>query len=129
MLDPAHTPLDHLARIAPDAREQELRNYLGRFGFSGDMAKSPVAPFSGGERARLALALIVWRKPNLLLLDEPSNHLDVDTREALDRALDEFSGSLLMVSHDRHLLRTTDDSFCIVADGQVQECDGDWKST
>ncbi|MDN5841937.1 MAG: ATP-binding cassette domain-containing protein [Alcaligenaceae bacterium] len=125
MLDPAHTPLEHLARIAPDAREQELRNYLGRFGFSGDMVKSPVAPFSGGERARLALALIVWRKPNLLLLDEPSNHLDVDTREALARALAEFSGSMLMVSHDRHLLRTTVDSFWIVADGQVQEFDGD----
>jgi ATP-binding cassette subfamily F protein 3 len=125
MLDPALTPLEHLSRIAPSAREQELRNYLGSFGFSGDTVKSSVAPFSGGEKARLALALIVWRQPNLLLLDEPSKHLDVDTREALARALAQFSGSVLMVSHDRHLLRTTVDSFWIVADGQVQEFDGD----
>ncbi|MBV6271780.1 ATP-binding cassette domain-containing protein [Alcaligenaceae bacterium CGII-47] len=125
MLDPALTPLEHLARIAPTVREQELRNYLGSFGFSGDTVKSPVAPFSGGEKARLALSLIVWRKPNLLLLDEPSNHLDVDTREALARALAEFTGSVLMVSHDRHLLRTTVDDFWIVADGLVQEFDGD----
>jgi len=125
MLDPDLSPLQHFVRIAPDTREQELRNMLGGFGFGGDMVNQPVAPFSGGEKARLALALIVWRKPNLLLLDEPSNHLDVDTREALARALAEFPGSVLLVSHDRHLLRTTVDSFWIVADGQVQPFDGD----
>lgn len=125
VLDPESSPLQHFTRIAPDTREQELRNMLGRFGFSGDMVKQPVAPFSGGEKARLALALIVWRKPNLLLLDEPSNHLDVDTREALARALAEFPGSVLLVSHDRHLLRTTVDTFWIVADGQIQPFDGD----
>ena len=125
VLDPELSPLQHFVRIAPDTREQELRNMLGGFGFGGDMVSQPVAPFSGGEKARLALALIVWRKPNLLLLDEPSNHLDVDTREALARALAEFPGSVLLVSHDRHLLRTTVDSFWIVADGQVQPFDGD----
>ncbi|WP_322994772.1 ABC-F family ATP-binding cassette domain-containing protein [Castellaniella sp.] len=125
VLDPDASPLQHFARIAPDTREQELRNMLGRFGFGGDMVSQPVAPFSGGEKARLALALIVWRKPNLLLLDEPSNHLDVDTREALARALAEFPGSVLLVSHDRHLLRTTVDTFWIVADGHIQPFDGD----
>ncbi|WP_322999796.1 ABC-F family ATP-binding cassette domain-containing protein [Castellaniella sp.] len=125
VLDPESSPLQHFARIAPDTREQELRNMLGRFGFGGDMVNQPVAPFSGGEKARLALALIVWRKPNLLLLDEPSNHLDVDTREALARALAEFPGSVLLVSHDRHLLRTTVDTFWIVADGHIQPFDGD----
>ncbi|MFW7341205.1 ATP-binding cassette domain-containing protein [Pollutimonas sp. H1-120] len=125
MLDPESTPLQHLLRLAPQVREQELRNYLGGFGFSGDTVNSPIAPMSGGEKARLALSLIVWQKPNLLLLDEPSNHLDVDTREALATALAEFAGSVLLVSHDRHLLRTTVDSFWIVADGAVQEFDGD----
>ncbi len=125
MLDPDSTPLQHLARLAPQTREQELRNYLGGFGFSGDTVNSKIAPMSGGEKARLALSLIVWQKPNLLLLDEPSNHLDVDTREALATALAEFPGSVLLVSHDRHLLRTTVDSFWIVADGRVQEFDGD----
>jgi len=125
MLDLDATPLAHLARLAPDTREQELRNYLGGFGFSGDAATGPVGPMSGGEKARLALALIVWQKPNLLLLDEPSNHLDVETREALATALAEFAGSMLLVSHDRHLLRTTVDSFWIVADGGVREFDGD----
>ena len=126
MLDLHATPLLHLQRIAgPAVREQELRNYLGSFGFSGDTVNSPVAPFSGGEKARLALSLIVWQKPNLLLLDEPSNHLDVQTREALATALAEFDGSVLMVSHDRHLLHTTVDDFWIVADGKVIEFDGD----
>ncbi|MGE8604755.1 ATP-binding cassette domain-containing protein [Bordetella trematum] len=125
MLDLDGTPLQHLARLAPQAREQELRNYLGGFGFSGDTVNGKVGPMSGGEKARLALSLIVWQKPNLLLLDEPSNHLDVETREALAAALAEFSGSMLLVSHDRHLLRTTVDSFWIVADGQVSEFDGD----
>jgi ATP-binding cassette subfamily F protein 3 len=125
MLDTDATPLIHLARIAPDTREQELRNYLGGFGFSGDSVTGPVGPMSGGEKARLALALIVWQKPNLLLLDEPSNHLDVETREALAAALAEFAGSMLLVSHDRHLLRTTVDSFWVVTDGAVWEFDGD----
>lgn len=125
MLDLDGTPLAHLARLAPDTREQELRNYLGGFGFSGETVTNKVGPMSGGEKARLALSLIVWQKPNLLLLDEPSNHLDVETREALAAALAEFSGSMLLVSHDRHLLRTTVDSFWIVADGAVREFDGD----
>lgn len=125
MLDLDSSPLQHLARIAPSAREQELRNYLGGFGFGGDRVTDTVAPMSGGEKARLALSLIVWQKPNLLLLDEPSNHLDVETREALTLALAEFGGSMLLVSHDRHLLRTTVDSFWIVADGCVQVFDGD----
>ena len=125
MLDLASSPLQHLMRIAPGTREQELRNYLGGFGFGGDRVTDTVEPMSGGEKARLALSLIVWQKPNLLLLDEPSNHLDVETREALTTALAEFGGSMLLVSHDRHLLRTTVDSFWIVADGGVQEFDGD----
>ncbi len=125
MLDVDATPLQHLVRIAPELREQEQRNYLGGFGFSGDMVTQKIAPFSGGEKARLALALVVWQKPNLLLLDEPSNHLDVETREALATALAEFEGSVLLVSHDRHLLRTTVDNFWIVADGKVIEFDGD----
>jgi len=125
MLDLESSPLQHLVRIAPQTREQELRNYLGGFGFGGDRVTDKVEPMSGGEKARLALSLIVWQKPNLLLLDEPSNHLDVETREALTTALAEFGGSMLLVSHDRHLLRTTVDSFWIVADGGVQEFDGD----
>ncbi|MFY1851673.1 ABC-F family ATP-binding cassette domain-containing protein [Achromobacter xylosoxidans] len=125
MLAVDSTPLAHLARLSPETREQELRNYLGGFGFSGDTVNSKVGPMSGGEKARLALSLIVWQKPNLLLLDEPSNHLDVETREALAAALAEFGGSMLLVSHDRHLLRTTVDSFWIVADGAVREFDGD----
>lgn len=125
MLDLDSSPLQHLARLAPQTREQELRNYLGGFGFGGDRVIDKVEPMSGGEKARLALSLIVWQKPNLLLLDEPSNHLDVETREALTTALAEFGGSMLLVSHDRHLLRTTVDRFWIVADGGVQEFDGD----
>ena len=125
MLDPQATPLLHMIRIAPNEREQSLRDYLGGFGFIGEQALSRVEPFSGGEKARLALALLVWKKPNLLLLDEPSNHLDVDMREALARALTQFEGSILLVSHDRHLLRSTTDEFMIVADGSISEFDGD----
>ena len=125
MLDPQATPLLHMIRIAPNEREQSLRDYLGGFGFIGEQALSKVEPFSGGEKARLALALLVWKKPNLLLLDEPSNHLDVDMREALARALTQFEGSILLVSHDRHLLRSTTDEFMIVADGNISEFDGD----
>ena len=125
MLDVNASPLQHMQRLEPQTREVELRSYLGSFGFSGDTVNGLVGLMSGGEKARLALALIVRRKPNLLLLDEPSNHLDVETREALATALAEFGGSMLLVSHDRHLLRTTVDSFWIVADGVVHEFDGD----
>jgi ATP-binding cassette subfamily F protein 3 len=125
MLRHDESPLWHLARLAPDVREQELRNFLGSFNFDGTMATSSIAPFSGGEKARLALALIVWQRPNLLLLDEPTNHLDLETREALTMALAQFDGTLVVVSHDRHLLRATTDQFLIVADGKLQPFDGD----
>ncbi|HYD81372.1 MAG TPA: ATP-binding cassette domain-containing protein [Paucimonas sp.] len=125
MLRHDESPLWHLQKIAPDAREQELRNFLGGFNFPGDMVTSKIAPFSGGEKARLALALIVWQRPNLLLLDEPTNHLDLETREALTEALAQFDGTLVLVSHDRHLLRATTDQFVIVADGKLQPFDGD----
>lgn len=125
MLRHDESPLWHLAHIAPDVREQELRNFLGGFNFPGTMVTSPIAPFSGGEKARLALAMIVWQRPNLLLLDEPTNHLDLETREALTDALAQFEGTLVVVSHDRHLLRATTDQFIIVADGKLQSFDGD----
>ena len=125
MLDDAASPLLHLQRIAPDKREQDLRNFLGMFNFPGDMALGPIATFSGGEKARLALALIVWQRPNLLLLDEPTNHLDLETREALTVALAQFEGTLVLVSHDRHLLRATTDQFLIVRDGRLTAFDGD----
>jgi ATP-binding cassette, subfamily F, member 3 len=125
MLRDDQSPRWHLERIAPGVREQELRNFLGGFNFPGDMATSPIENFSGGEKARLALALIVWQRPNLLLLDEPTNHLDLETREALTVALAQFEGTLVLVSHDRHLLRATTDQFMIVADGRLQPFDGD----
>jgi len=125
MLRHDQSPLWHLNRLAPSVREQELRNFLGGFNFAGDMATACIAPFSGGEKARLALALIVWQRPNLLLLDEPTNHLDLETREALTVALAQFEGSLVLVSHDRHLLRATTDEFLIVADGGLRPFDGD----
>jgi len=125
MLRHDESPLWHLAKIAPNVREQELRNFLGSFNFPGEMVTSKIAPFSGGEKARLALALIVWQRPNLLLLDEPTNHLDLETREALTMALAQFEGTLVLVSHDRHLLRATTDQFIIVADGKLQPFDGD----
>jgi ATP-binding cassette subfamily F protein 3 len=125
MLRHDESPLWHLTRIAPTTREQELRNFLGGFNFGGDMVTSKIAPFSGGEKARLALALIVWQRPNLLLLDEPTNHLDLETREALTMALAQFEGTLVLVSHDRHLLRATTDQFMIVAEGKLQPFDGD----
>ncbi|MBB3256542.1 ATP-binding cassette subfamily F protein 3 [Paraburkholderia bannensis] len=124
-LRPADTPLQHLARLAPDTREQELRDFLGGFNFPGEMATAPIAPFSGGEKARLALALIIWQKPNLLLLDEPTNHLDLETRHALTMALAQFEGTLILVSHDRHLLRATTDQFMLVARHRLQPFDGD----
>jgi ATP-binding cassette subfamily F protein 3 len=119
------SPLQHLARQEPAARELDLRSYLGRFDFRGDMADAPVGKFSGGERSRLALALIVRRRPNLLLLDEPTNHLDLEMRHALTRALAGYEGSLVLVSHDRALLRTACDSFLLLADGRASEFDGD----
>jgi len=125
MLRDDESPLWHLARIAPRTREQELRGFLGGFNFPGEMALNSIAHFSGGEKARLALAMIVWQRPNLLLLDEPTNHLDLETREALTVALAQFEGTLVLVSHDRHLLRATTDQFLIVADGQLQPFDGD----
>ena len=125
MLRDDESPLWHLRRLAPQAREQDLRNYLGSFNFPGDMATDPVANFSGGEKARLALALIVWQRPNLLLLDEPTNHLDLETREALTVALAQFEGTLVLVSHDRHLLRATTERLLIVAKGTLAEFDGD----
>jgi len=125
MLRHDESPLWHLQKIAPTVREQELRNFLGGFNFPGDMVTSPIKPFSGGEKARLALSLIVWQRPNLLLLDEPTNHLDLETREALTLALAQFEGTLVVVSHDRHLLRATTDQFIIVADGRLQPFDGD----
>jgi ATP-binding cassette subfamily F protein 3 len=125
MLRDDQSPAWHLQKIAPNVREQELRNFLGGFNFPGDMATGSIAHFSGGEKARLALALIVWQRPNLLLLDEPTNHLDLETREALTVALAQFEGTLVLVSHDRHLLRATTDQFLIVADGRLREFDGD----
>jgi ATP-binding cassette subfamily F protein 3 len=125
MLRHDESPLWHLARIARSTREQDLRNYLGGFNFPGDMATSSIEDFSGGEKARLALALIVWQRPNLLLLDEPTNHLDLETREALTVALAQFEGTLVLVSHDRHLLRATTDQFLIIAEGRLQPFDGD----
>src|SRR2546421_552706 len=125
MLRYDESPLRHLSRIARNTREQDLRNYLGGFNFPGDMASTSIATFSGGEKARLALALIVWQRPNLLLLDEPTNHLDLETREALTVALAQFEGTLVLVSHDRHLLRATTDQFLIVAEGKLRAFDGD----
>jgi ATP-binding cassette subfamily F protein 3 len=119
------TPLAHLRRLAPDAREQELRDFLGNYRFPGEMATSPLGPMSGGEKARCALALIAWQRPNLLLLDEPTNHLDMETREALTMALTSYEGALLLVSHDRHLLRATCDQLWLVHDGRVAPFDGD----
>jgi ATP-binding cassette subfamily F protein 3 len=119
------SPLQHLARMAPGVPEQPLRDYLGGFGFQGDKVNEPTLRFSGGEKARLVLALIVWQRPNLLLLDEPTNHLDLDMRQALTEALIDFEGALVVVSHDRHLLRTTTDDLYLVHDGSVEPFDGD----
>lgn len=124
-LDSQASPLLHLQRLDPKATEKELRSFLGGFAFRDDMATSPVAPFSGGEKARLVLAMIVYQKPNLLLLDEPTNHLDLEMRHALSVALQEFAGAMIVVSHDRHLLRTVTDTLLLVADGKVNAFDGD----
>ncbi|RLA45724.1 MAG: ABC transporter ATP-binding protein [Gammaproteobacteria bacterium] len=124
-LDLQASPLLHLQRLAPASTEQQLRDFLGQFGFAGERAKEPVGPFSGGEKTRLALALLVWQKPNLLLLDEPTNHLDTDMREALIIALQSFTGAVVVVSHDRHLLRTVADELYLVHNGKVSPFDGD----
>jgi ATP-binding cassette subfamily F protein 3 len=115
----------HMGRLATGEREQVLRDFLGGFDIRGDMASQKVASFSGGEKARLALALIVWQRPNLLLLDEPTNHLDIDMREALAEALVDFEGALIVVAHDRHLLASATDQWMLVADGRVAEFEGD----
>ncbi|WP_346796825.1 ATP-binding cassette domain-containing protein [Halomonas sp. Bachu 37] len=124
-LDLTTTPFVHVQRLSPAASDQEIRNFLGGFGFYGDDAFGQVATFSGGEKARLALALVAWLKPNLLLLDEPTNHLDLEMREALTEALASFEGTVILVSHDRHLLRATVDEFWRVADHRVEPFDGD----
>ncbi|HSW12757.1 MAG TPA: ATP-binding cassette domain-containing protein [Solimonas sp.] len=134
-LDMKASPILHLQRLAPQAREQSLRDFLGSFNFRGDRAYEAIEPFSGGEKARLALALVVYGKPNLLLLDEPTNHLDLDMRQALEMALQDFAGSVVLVSHDRHLVASTCDELWRVSDGEVVVFDGDlddyarWLST
>ena len=133
VLRPSENPLEHMIRLAkelgPDAkqpgREQDLRSYLGSFNFTGDMVKQAVGTMSGGEKARLVLAMIVWQRPNLLLLDEPTNHLDLATREALAMALNDFDGTVMLVSHDRALLRSVCEDFWMVGRGVVGPFDGD----
>jgi len=136
VLRPDDTPLAHMIRLARETeaagalmgqalREQDLRNFLGRFQFSGDMVQQPVGTMSGGEKARLVLCMIVWQRPNLLLLDEPTNHLDLATREALAVALNEFEGTVMLVSHDRALLRSVCDEFWLVSHGGIAPFDGD----
>ncbi|MFT3665932.1 ABC-F family ATP-binding cassette domain-containing protein [Piscinibacter sp.] len=129
LLSPADGPLMHLVRLArdvgPPAREQELRDFLGSFRFTGEMVTQAVGTMSGGEKARLVLAMLVWQRPNLLLLDEPTNHLDLTTREALSMALNEFEGTVMLVSHDRALLREVCDEFWLVAGGALKPFDGD----
>ncbi|OYW96201.1 MAG: ABC transporter ATP-binding protein [Alishewanella sp. 32-51-5] len=124
-LRPQDSPLQHLVRLDPQVPEQKLRDFLGGFGFHGDKALEPCAPFSGGEKARLVLALLVYQRPNLLLLDEPTNHLDLEMREAIVMALQDFAGAIVVVSHDRHLLTSTTDEFYLVANGKVAPFDGD----
>lgn len=127
VLDLQASPFLHLQRLTPKATDQEIRNFLGGFDFHNDKALDAIKDFSGGEKARLALALIVWQKPNLLLLDEPTNHLDLEMRHALTMALQSYEGALVVISHDRHLLRNTIDEFYLVAGGGVDEFDGDLK--
>jgi len=124
-LDTEASALLHIQRLTPMATEQEIRSFLGGFNFYGDKALATVKTFSGGEKARLALAIIVWKKPNLLLLDEPTNHLDLEMRHALTEALQSYEGALVVISHDRYLLRNTVDQFYLVANGKVEEFEGD----
>lgn len=125
VLDLQASPFLHIQRISPTATDQQIRNFLGGFDFHNDKALDPIRDFSGGEKARVALAMIVWQKPNLLLLDEPTNHLDLEMRHALTMALQGYQGALVVISHDRHLLRNTVDEFFLVAEGAVREFDGD----
>ncbi|MDG2502136.1 MAG: ATP-binding cassette domain-containing protein [Porticoccaceae bacterium] len=125
VLDLQASPFLHIQRISPTATDQQIRNFLGGFDFHNDKALDPIKDFSGGEKARVALAIIVWQKPNLLLLDEPTNHLDLEMRHALTMALQGYEGALVVISHDRHLLRNTVDEFYLVAEGSVREFDGD----
>ena len=124
-LRPDESPLQHMMKLDPLTREQEHLNYLGGFDFKGDMARSPCAHFSGGEKSRLALALLIWTRPNLLLLDEPTNHLDLEMRHALTLALQDYEGGVILVSHDRALLRATCDEFILVADGSAEPFESD----
>ncbi|MBA3536310.1 MAG: ATP-binding cassette domain-containing protein [Tatlockia sp.] len=124
-LDYQLSPVETIQALSPETREQSIRDYLGGFNFIGDMAKKPIHHFSGGEKARLALAKLVWQKPNLLLLDEPTNHLDLGMRAAIEIALQSYEGALILISHDRHLLRTTVDDFYLVYQHQVQPFKGD----
>lgn len=124
-LDLNASPFLHLQRISPKASDQEIRRFLGGFDFRGDAALEKITRFSGGEKARLALAIIAWQKPNLLMLDEPTNHLDLEMRHALTEALQNFEGAIIVVSHDRHLLKNTVDTFWLVAEGKVEEFKGD----
>ncbi len=124
-LDPAASAFLHLRRIDPTAREQPLRDYLGRFAFAGERQMEPIAPFSGGEKARLALALVAYQRPNLLLLDEPTNHLDLEMRQALEMAINDYPGAVVLVSHDRHLVQNVCDTLWRVADGTCAVFDGD----
>lgn len=124
-LDLNASPIVHLQRLSPNAREQEIRNYLGGFNFLGDQALGSIQHFSGGEKARLALAIVGWEKPNLLLLDEPTNHLDLEMRHSLTMALQTFEGAIVLVSHDRHLIRNTADQLLLVHDGCIEPFDGD----
>lgn len=124
-LRPDESPLQHMMKLDPLTREQEHMNYLGGFDFKGDMARSPCTNFSGGEKSRLALALLIWTRPNLLLLDEPTNHLDLEMRHALTLALQDYEGGVILVSHDRALLRATCDEFILVADGKAEPFDSD----
>ncbi len=124
-LDTDASALLHIQRLSPQVSEQVIRNFLGSFNFHGEKALDPIKPFSGGEKARLALALIVWQKPNLLILDEPTNHLDLDMRHALTLALQLYQGAMIIISHDRHLLKNTVDQFYLVAENGVKPFDGD----
>jgi ATP-binding cassette subfamily F protein 3 len=136
VLDPKADPLLHMTRLAKESsltgrggvqsgREQDLRTFLGTFNFAGDMVKQAVGTMSGGEKARLVLCMLVWQRPNLLLMDEPTNHLDLATREALSIALNEFEGTVMLVSHDRSLLRAVCDEFWLVSRGGIEPFDGD----
>lgn len=124
-LDLSASPITHIQRMSPTTSEQVIRNFLGGFNFHGDAATEPPKNFSGGEKARLALAIVVWQKPNLLIMDEPTNHLDLEMCHALTMALQSFSGAMILVSHDRHLLRNSVDEFLLVAEGKVKNFDGD----